>query len=72
MKLVTCTIASIVTQKCAAKLALGDDATDGETEKDDEAEERILIPLNYSEIIEELVHMGQLSNQKHRRIPFMP
>ncbi|TVP50638.1 MAG: cation:proton antiporter [Mongoliibacter sp.] len=57
MILVTCTVASIVAQKGAAQLALEED--NGTDEDDDEAnEERILIPINYPENIEELIHLG--------------
>lgn len=58
MILVTCTIASIVAQKGAAKLALEEEAKESDTENDNETEERILIPVNYSENIEELIHLG--------------
>lgn len=57
MILVTCTVASIVAQKGAAQLALEED--NGIDEDDDKAnEERILIPINYPENIEELIHLG--------------
>lgn len=57
MILVTCTIASFVAQKGAAKLAL--EESEGDSDGDDqEAEEKILIPVNYPENIEELVHLA--------------
>jgi len=56
MILVTCTIASVVAQKGAAKLALEEELN--HEEGDEEAEEKILIPVNYPENIEELIHLG--------------
>ncbi|WP_291779563.1 cation:proton antiporter [Cecembia sp.] len=56
MILVTCTIASFVAQKGAAKLALEEELN--HEEGDEEAEEKILIPVNYPENIEELIHLG--------------
>lgn len=56
MILVTCTIASFVAQKGAAKLALEEELN--QEEGDEETEEKILIPVNYPENIEELIHLG--------------
>lgn len=56
MILVTCTMASLVAQKGAAQLVLEDESS-GE-EEDYENEEKILIPINYPENIEELIHLG--------------
>lgn len=58
MILVTCTIASLVAQKGAAKLALEEETTESDSDNDQEPEERILIPVNYPENIEELIHLG--------------
>jgi Kef-type K+ transport system membrane component KefB len=57
MILVTCTIASFVAQKGAAVLAL---ETEEEVEEDgaDTKTEKILIPVNYPENIEELINLG--------------
>lgn len=57
MILVTCTIASFIAQKGAAQLVLEDEAGQGE-EEEDENHEKILIPINYPENIEELIHLG--------------
>ncbi|PRY87526.1 cation:proton antiporter [Mongoliibacter ruber] len=56
MILVTCTVASLVAQKGAAQLVL-EEESESEEEKD-ENEEKILIPINYPENIEELIHLG--------------
>ena len=58
MILVTCTMASIVAQKGAARLALEEESEESGTDKEQEHEERILIPVNYPENIEELIHLG--------------
>ncbi|MGY6744699.1 MAG: cation:proton antiporter [Cecembia sp.] len=56
MILVTCTIASIVAQKGASKLALEEEVS--EEEGEEETEEKILIPVNYPDNIDELIHLG--------------
>ncbi|WP_114748203.1 cation:proton antiporter [Pleomorphovibrio marinus] len=58
MILVTCTIASFVAQKGAAKIALEEMEEDNEGDKDKFASEKILIPINYPENIEELVNLA--------------
>jgi Kef-type K+ transport system membrane component KefB len=58
MILVTCTIASFVAQKGASKLALEEESEDVIDNEDNETEEKILIPVNYPENIEELIHLG--------------
>jgi Kef-type K+ transport system membrane component KefB len=58
MILVTCTIASFVAQKGASKLALEEEETSADTKEPEIPEEKILIPVNYPENIEELVHLG--------------
>jgi Kef-type K+ transport system membrane component KefB len=58
MILVTCTIASFVAQKGASKLALEEESEDVNDNEDNETEEKILIPVNYPENIEELIHLG--------------
>lgn len=57
MILVTCTIASFVAQRGATKIALEDmdEKTEGESE---EYGEKILIPVNYPENVEELINLG--------------
>lgn len=66
MILVTCTIASFVAQKGAAKLAL--EEADGEDESDnEETGEKILIPINYPESIEELVHLAVTIKSQTRK-----
>lgn len=57
MILVTCTIASFVAQKGAGVLALEAEAESQEGEKDTRSD-KILIPVNYPENIEELINLG--------------
>jgi Kef-type K+ transport system membrane component KefB len=57
MILVTCTVASFVAQKGASKLVLEDSEEIDENDKED-ADEKILIPINYPDNIEELIHLG--------------
>jgi Kef-type K+ transport system membrane component KefB len=57
MILVTCTIASFAAQKGATQLALEEQSGENE-EEDPETKEKILIPVNYPENIEELIHLG--------------
>lgn len=56
MILVTCTIASFVAQKGATQLAIEEELSDGDEEG--EADEKILIPVNYPENISELINLG--------------
>ncbi|MBW3470009.1 cation:proton antiporter [Arthrospiribacter ruber] len=58
MILVTCTIASFVAQKGASKLALEEETENGAEEENSETKEKILIPINYPESIEELINLG--------------
>jgi Kef-type K+ transport system membrane component KefB len=57
MILITCTVASFVAQRGATKIALEDldEKTDSESE---EYGEKILIPVNYPENVEELINLG--------------
>jgi len=57
MILVTCTVASFVAQRGATKIAM--EEMDGRTD-DENAEdvEKILIPVNYPENVEELINLG--------------
>src|SRR5690606_38647134 len=57
MILVTCTVASFVAQRGATKIALEDmdEKSEGENE---EYGEKILIPVNYPENVEELINLG--------------
>jgi Kef-type K+ transport system membrane component KefB len=57
MILVTCTLASFVAQRGASKLVLEENEETDESEKE-ESEEKILIPVNYPDNIEELIHLG--------------
>ncbi|RPA70223.1 cation:proton antiporter [Cyclobacteriaceae bacterium YHN15] len=57
MILVTCTVASFVAQRGASKLVLEESEEIDETEKED-SDEKILIPVNYPDNIEELIHLG--------------
>ncbi len=57
MILVTCTIASFVAQRGAATLALEEDTSHEENEEDDKVE-KILIPINYPENIDDLINLG--------------
>lgn len=59
MILVTCTIASFVTQRSAQNIALNDLA-DTEPEGREHVEEHILIPLNNHESVEELIALGMI------------
>jgi Kef-type K+ transport system membrane component KefB len=57
MILITCTVASFVAHRGATKIALEDmdEKTDSESE---EYGEKILIPVNYPENVEELINLG--------------
>lgn len=66
MILVTCTIASFVAQRGAAKLALEEEMSD-EGDVDDTAKEKILIPVNYPENIDELIHLGVTIKDKSQK-----
>lgn len=66
MILVTCTIASFVAQKGAAKLAIEDDESE-DVSDDKDAEEKILIPINYPENVEELIHLGVTIKTKSQK-----
>lgn len=63
MILVTCTMASFVAQKGAIALAIEEEANN--EEEDTEArQEKILIPINYPENMEELINLGITIKQK--------
>lgn len=57
MILVTCTIASFIAQKGAQNIAISE-ATDLDTGKTDETAEKILIPLNNPDTIDELINLS--------------
>lgn len=57
MILVTCTTASFIAQRGATKLALEEKEGTGPQE-DSEPKEKILIPINHPETIEELINLG--------------
>lgn len=57
MILITCTIASFITQRSAQNIALAEMSGDRIGDSDDE-EERILIPLSNSETVDELITLG--------------
>ena len=58
MILVTCTIASFVAQRGGAKIALEEMGNEAEPTADTEGGEKILIPVNYPDNIEELINLG--------------
>lgn len=58
MILVTCTIASFVAQRGGTALALEEENESSEEKEDNGLDEKILIPVNYPENIEELVNFG--------------
>ncbi|MEG1738314.1 MAG: cation:proton antiporter [Odoribacter sp.] len=57
MILITCMIASLVTQRSAQNIAISEMSGDRIGDNDDE-QERILIPLSNSETVEELITLG--------------
>lgn len=57
MILVTCTVASFVAQRGATKIAL-EDMEDKTEDEDPDSSEKILIPVNYPENVEELINLG--------------
>jgi len=57
MILITCTVASFIAQRGATKLAL-EEIDEKSEEENDEYAEKILIPVNYPENIEELINLG--------------
>jgi Kef-type K+ transport system membrane component KefB/nucleotide-binding universal stress UspA family protein len=66
MILVTCTLASFVAQKGAENLAKEEESMQEEEDVAD-SEERILIPVNYPENIEELINLGvTIKNQGNK------
>lgn len=65
MILVTCTIASLVTQKAAVNISLAEN-THVETEDTDNVE-KILIPLRYPETVDELINLSSLLKSKKNR-----
>lgn len=65
MILFTCTIASFVAQKGAKNLALLKSA--GETEEDQETQEKVLIPISNSETTDELINLGVTIKSKKNR-----
>ena len=62
MILVTCTISSLVTQKAAMSLSLKESTATGN--QDTEGSEQILIPIKYSETIDELINLSSLIKSK--------
>lgn len=62
MILVTCTIASIVTQKAAVNISLSETANPDPQDRD--TSEQILIPVKYSETIDELINLSSLLKSK--------
>lgn len=62
MILITCTIASFVAQKGAKNQSLADASSTGPD--DGETQERILIPVSYSETTDELVNLGLIVKSK--------
>jgi Kef-type K+ transport system membrane component KefB len=66
MILVTCTIASFVTQKGAQNIALSESA-DPDQDMKDETSERLLIPISNIESTDELVHLGVTVKSKNNK-----
>lgn len=62
MILVTCTIASLVTQKAAVNISLRDNSVSENQET--EGTEQILIPVKYAETIDELINLSSLIKSK--------
>jgi Kef-type K+ transport system membrane component KefB len=65
MILITCTIATIVTQRAAVNISLKDNELTDLEETD--RKERILIPLRYPDTIEELINLSALIKSKHNK-----
>ena len=68
MILVTCTIATFVAQKGAQNISLAESSTLEKSES--QIEERILIPINNPETVEELVDLSSLIKSKENRSGF--
>ncbi len=68
MILVTCTIATFVAQKGAKNISLAESSTLESSES--QIEEKILIPVNNPETVEELVDLGTLIKSKDNRSGF--
>lgn len=62
MILITCTIASFVAQKGAKNQSLADASSNGADEG--ESQEKVLIPISYSETTDELVNLGLIVKSK--------
>ena len=58
MILVTCTLASFIAQRGATKLAIEEMENIGGGDDEENSEEKILIPINYPENVEELINLG--------------
>lgn len=67
MILVTCTIASFVTQKGAQRIALSETGPAPEGEQQDKIEERILIPLSNAANVDELVNLSTSVKSRNGR-----
>ncbi len=65
MILVTCTMASIVTQRAAQQLSNQEELATSDLKT--ETEERILIPVNYIENVDELINLGVTVKSKHNK-----
>jgi hypothetical protein len=66
MILVTCTIASLVAQKGAQNIALLEQS-DEQSEKEHEVDEKILMPVNDMDIVEELINFGIVVKSKKNK-----
>jgi len=67
MILVTCTIASFVAQRGGAKIALEEMDSEEDSSSDPDVGEKILIPVNYPDNIEELINLGiTIKSQKNK------
>jgi Kef-type K+ transport system membrane component KefB len=66
MILITCTSASIITQKGASRLAILEN-TDDENDKDQETKERILLAVNSTEIAEDMLSLTlEMKSRRNR------
>jgi Kef-type K+ transport system membrane component KefB/nucleotide-binding universal stress UspA family protein len=66
MILVTCTIASFVTQKGAQNIALSE-STDQENNEDDDSVERVLIPISNIDSTDELINLSVTVKSKKNK-----
>jgi Kef-type K+ transport system membrane component KefB len=63
MILITCTIASFVTQRTALRISISENTSSIDV-KESDSSERILIPLRYPETVDELINLSSLIKSK--------